>query len=659
MGKLTFGQRIGVGFGIMLMLVAGIGALNFSGVSGIVSNAEMVIEGNELQGMLTEKLVDHLVWAKEVNALLTDEAITTLTVETDDHKCGFGKWLYGDGRIEAETLVPSLTSLLKKVEEPHLRLHESAISIGEVFKQGNQSLPAFLAEKETDHLKWASEIRDTLLLKKSTLNVQMDSTKCALGKWLDSEEAKKAYDGGDAKYKRAWDEMVLTHTELHNSAAEIQKALNTSSESAVVVFQDRTIPVLERELGLLEVLREDAKSELEGMEEANQIYATVTVPTLQTIQELFDEIIDETKNNIMTDEAMLKEAHGTKKNVTIIILVSAIIGIMLAFFIARGLTTTLKTASFQLDEAAHQVVSASAQVSAGSQSLAEGTSEQAASIEETSASLEEMSTMIRKNADNATQANNLMRMSNDSVTQADNSMQGLADSMAEIARASEETSKIIKTIDEIAFQTNLLALNAAVEAARAGEAGAGFAVVADEVRSLAMRAADAAKNTAALIESTVVKVKNGVALGIDTKNNFSNVLDSIKKVSELVNEIAAASGEQSQGVEQISRAVAEMEKIVQQNAANAEESASASEEMNAQAEQMKYVVKDLMALVGAGNGAANKFEGNLSVPKSAGEEKDVSKVFFNAEARASHITGANVVAPEQVIPLEEGAFEDF
>lgn len=604
MKKMTFGQKIGIGFGIMLILVAVIGALSFKGVGGIVSNAKIVIEGNELDRILSEKEIDHLVWANEVNALLTDDTVTALEIETDDHKCGFGKWLFGEEREYAEELVPSLAPLLKEIEEPHRQLHESAISISKVFKQANQSLPTFLSQKMVDHLKWASDIRDALLQNKPALDVQMDSTECALGKWLKSEEAIEAYEQGSTEFKRSWDEMVASHNALHNSASEIQEALSVSNESAVEAFKTRTTPILDNTLNLLETLREEAETGLDGMNKANQVYSTQTVPALQATRKLLNEIRDEAKNHIMTDKVLLNKAGGTKRNTTIVCLAAVVIGIILAVFIAQGLTKVLKNASAQLNESADQVASAAAQVSAGSQSLAEGTSEQAASIEETSSSLEEMSAMIRQNAENATQANKLTGESGKVMRQADNSMQGLADSMEEISKASEETSKIIKTIDEIAFQTNLLALNAAVEAARAGDAGAGFAVVADEVRNLALRSAEAAKNTADLIEGTVVKVKDGVELGFSTKNDFSKLAESLGKVTELVSEIAAASGEQSRGIEQISRAVAEIEKVVQNNAANAEESASSSEEMNAQAEQMKYVVKDLMTLVGAENGQA-------------------------------------------------------
>jgi len=188
------------------------------------------------------------------------------------------------------------------------------------------------------------------------------------------------------------------------------------------------------------------------------------------------------------------------------------------------------------------------------------------------------------------------------VTNANASMRQLTVSMLEILAASEETSKIVRTIDEIAFQTNLLALNAAVEAARAGEAGAGFAVVADEVRNLAMRAAEAAKTTTGLIEGGAGKIQGGAQVVEKTSAEFSQVAESSGKMTDLVREIAAASNEQAQGIEQISMAVNQMGRLVQQTAASAEESAAASVEMNAQASQMKEYVGELKSLIDGSNG---------------------------------------------------------
>ncbi|MGO9019854.1 MAG: methyl-accepting chemotaxis protein [Syntrophobacteraceae bacterium] len=279
--------------------------------------------------------------------------------------------------------------------------------------------------------------------------------------------------------------------------------------------------------------------------------------------------------------------------------------ILLLYFISNSITRPINRVARGLSEGAEQVATAADQVSSASRQLAEGNSEQAAAIEETSSSLEEMAAMTRRNAENAAQTNQLMREVTEIVNQANQSMERLTGSMTQIARAGDETRKIVKTIEEIAFQTNLLALNAAVEAARAGEAGAGFAVVADEVRNLAMRAADAAGNTAGLIEATVSNVKVGSDLVETTGRDFSQVATRASKMAELIDEVASASQEQAQGIDQLDKAVAEMDKVVQQNAANAEESASASMEMRSQAEHLKEFVGDLVKLVGGANSNGN------------------------------------------------------
>jgi methyl-accepting chemotaxis protein len=283
-------------------------------------------------------------------------------------------------------------------------------------------------------------------------------------------------------------------------------------------------------------------------------------------------------------------------------LIAVAVGILLEMLLLVGLLARLvvrpiRLTSAALSDGADQVVSAAGQISSASQSLAEVTSEQAASLEETSASLEEMSSMTKQNAENSGQAKAMMGEVRKIVSNVEQQMVTMVKAMEEIAQSSQETGKIIKTIDEIAFQTNLLALNAAVEAARAGEAGAGFAVVADEVRSLAIRSSEAAKNTGNLIEGTIRAVQRGEEVTRATRDAFQENAAISVKVEQLIEEIAAASQEQSQGIGQVNKAVSEMDKATQQTAANAEESAAAAEELNAQAEQMKTYVGDLVQVI--------------------------------------------------------------
>ena len=310
----------------------------------------------------------------------------------------------------------------------------------------------------------------------------------------------------------------------------------------------------------------------------------------------------------------------------------------------------LRDALTQAASAGDQVGSASAQVASSSQQLAEGSAQQASSLEEVSSSLEEMSSMTKQNAGNADQANNLMMEANQVVGRANESMADLTSSMQEISMASEETSKIIKTIDEIAFQTNLLALNAAVEAARAGEAGAGFAVVAGEVKNLAMRAAEAAKNTADLIEGTVKRVGAGSDLVEKTNKEFNEVATSAAKVGELVSEISAASNEQAQGIEQVNKGIAEMDKVTQENAANAEESASASEEMSAQAQELNGMLAEFK-LDGEGKQRKQK-----QIPMAAQQQAPDLKKVAKVQKKAEHAKAA--APPEAVIPMKEDTVED-
>ncbi|MFH1059993.1 MAG: methyl-accepting chemotaxis protein [Pseudomonadota bacterium] len=345
-----------------------------------------------------------------------------------------------------------------------------------------------------------------------------------------------------------------------------------------------------------------------------------------------------------------------------VVAAAALLGLALAWLLVRAITRPVRRAIDGLQQSSQMLAASSQEVGSASQSLAQGANQQAATLEETSASLEQMASMSRANAGNASQANTLMAETRKVVDQADASMKDLRTAMQEINQASDRTAKIIKTIDEIAFQTNLLALNAAVEAARAGEAGAGFAVVAGEVRSLAQRAAEAARNTAQIIEGNLVNIRRGGDLVATADQAFDRVQASAAKVAELLGEISAASGEQAQGVEQLNQGLGQLDHVTQQNAAHAQETSAASQELMGQADQMKGYVGDLVQLVEGGQEQAGRSSGQSRQARRAKSRRlapppqDVAghgkAGAVGAAATAGAVAAAAAAAADPVEPVD-------
>ncbi|MEW6660237.1 MAG: methyl-accepting chemotaxis protein [Thermodesulfobacteriota bacterium] len=485
---------------------------------------------------LLQREIDHLIWAANVGEFQRDENLTEIAVEKDDHKCGFGQWYYSEARKKLEAEIPEVGVLLSQVEEPHAKLHKSALELEKLLKQGKE----YRAE-------------------------------------------------------------------------------------AINYYKTETCSHLQQVQGLL-----------------------------KKISPLVEQHVQKTHNSI----------EQIDRRVRFFMLAGMIGGPLLALtlggFLSLSTTRSINRTIRGLNEGTGQVVSAASQVADASQSLASGSAQQATALDEISTSLEEMSSMTHQNAEYAHKANAMMNETSGMVDEANYFMSELTQSMKDISQASDETAKIIKTIDEIAFQTNLLALNAAVEAARAGESGAGFAVVADEVRSLAMRAADAAQNTASLIEGTIYKVKEGSALVEKTGQAFSQMAASTSKVKELVAEISAASTEQAQGISQINKAAEDVDMVVQQNAAAAQESASASVELKVQAKNMEGMVAELGTVVNGSDYSRTHPDELLQIIPTRDEADSGtridSKIGFQPRRRAGQALAG---APRSLIPFEEESFKDF
>jgi methyl-accepting chemotaxis protein len=312
---------------------------------------------------------------------------------------------------------------------------------------------------------------------------------------------------------------------------------------------------------------------------------------------------------VLTKPIDYSEANAAALRVTYVGLI--ILGFVMFgfYFINRGITNALSRAVTDLTACSNETASAANQVAGGAQSLADGTTKTAAALEETSASLEEMGSMVKQTAASSSSASTLASEGRQAGERGAQAMSELAQAIQAIKANADQTAKIVKTIDEIAFQTNLLALNAAVEAARAGDAGKGFAVVAEEVRNLAQRAGEAARNTASLIENSVRSADNGVLLAKNVNEIVGQSTTASRKINDLVAEIASSAKEIAQGIDQVSKAVRQMDQVTQSNAAAAEENSAVGEELSAQSMTLNSLVVGLDVMVRGAEAAQNKAPG--------------------------------------------------
>ena len=387
-----------------------------------------------------------------------------------------------------------------------------------------------------------------------------------------------------AEQAKSWVKQVKSVREMLIKSKDMMASDKT--KEAIQSSLDSLATYEEQIVVYLDCCDTQMREQLKQKEQATVVMNTTKAVT-EEVYGYVDQLVEDSDKVVQNASMMIVVSSG----------IAVAIGMLIAFVLTNGIVKPINRIISSLSSGSEQVTEAAEQVSTTSQSLARGATEQAAGLEESSSSLEEMASMTKKSADNAKEASELAIAANTAAENGIVEMTKMNEAIEDIQKASDETAKIIKVIDEIAFQTNLLALNAAVEAARAGEAGKGFAVVAEEVRNLAMRSAEAAKDTAAMIEGAVKYSRTGVEIASQVSSVLDEIVSSISNTSRLVNDIAASSQEQATGIGQISTAISQIDQITQENSANAEESASASEELSAQACQMNQIVGELNSVV--------------------------------------------------------------
>ncbi len=598
MKSLTLSQKIGLGFGALLLLTGGLGSI-------------AVVSMKSVQGTTRTLAVEYAPEVEVAATLKSEVAAANLAVRS------YG--LTGDmaylttTRKELAAVHAEVTAAEKLSQEhPNLvRLRAALPRIASTLKDYEDAVNA-TEQRNTDIAKNRTKLDETAASFVTSIDRLIESQKGKLQAEIKAGSeapaltertrklilAEEIRGFGNAARIGVFKAQALRDTALFSDSlnnfppietrfTELIGLLKVQADiddlnrvkTGAFAYRDAVQAVMDDSIALVEIGKKRLEAANQLLALAEETHATGLKRTLEAA---------DTSNQRLSIASM---------TVLVGIAASLAIGFAIAFVIIRSTTKILVGVAGSLHETSSQVTAAASQVATASHMLAEGATIQASSLQETSASLEEMSSMTKRNAESARQAKDLSGLTRASADTGAQHMQAMQEAMAAIKASSDGVGKIIKTIDEIAFQTNILALNAAVEAARAGEAGMGFAVVAEEVRTLAQRSAQSAKETAAKIEDAIRKSESGVAISGQVAESLADIVGKARQMDELVGEIATASAEQSLGITQLNSAVSQMDKVTQSNASGAEEGAAAAEELNALADSMLRAVIDLRSLV--------------------------------------------------------------
>lgn len=671
--RLGLGTKLISGFLLVACIAAAIGVVGFVGLRG------MGVQINQIGGVNLPSIDSLLRITKDLEAVrVAQRTLLDPRLNETDRTRQFSNIDaaiedYGKQRETYEALPKSeqesllwkdFLSAFGQWQTENTRLVEVARGIETLGIMNPDVLAAQLQGFRGDHYKALGNVK-TLLLEGTAFEGGEDAAACAFGKWhANFATNNKALD-------QALKDIDVHHKAFHDSVKQIKALVAEGKvDEAKSLLSAQMAPAADAVLGDkgFGLMHQEAQKAVDLYAELNTQAMGPCVEKQRIALDQLGKVVKMNTDNA-TNARTSAEAAATRAET--IMLVTSIIGVLaalgLGMYLARSITKPINRVIAVLQDGSTQVNSAAGQVAQSSQSMAGGASEQASSLEEISASMEQMSSMTRQTADGAKQADNLMKDVGQIVVNGGECMNQTSKAIGEIRSSSEQTAKIIKTIDEIAFQTNLLALNAAVEAARAGDAGKGFAVVAEEVRNLAQRSAEAAKNTAQLLEQAKSQAEGGVHVVAQAAETFEEIRKSVERVTVLVREISTATLEQSQGIDQVNQALSQLDQVTQSNAASAEESASAAEELSAQANELGAAVGELSTVVGGKKTAdGSHVAKTASVPAKKHAISRPAPVQQLAAKKSTEKAGLpvaaghrKVVSPEEVIPLSDDDMAEF